>query len=431
MSILILHKKNLSRRRHLARAREYARAHGERLLLVMKDPTWEAEYVDRVAVADTTSIAETLAVAKELAGDEAEPIRAVVTFAEASVPAVARLAAEFGLPACGERTAYIARDKYAMRTALEGVDGIAQPRYGLARSLDEAREQADRIGYPLVLKPIIGTGSMYVRSIDDAAELAEHFETIRRGSWDGFGYDPLHGDAFAEYGGAVLMEQFVPGAEISVESLVVDGETHSIAIHDKPLPTGPTFEEVYACTPTRLPADTVATIYTATRAVHRSMNITTGPTHVEFRLRDGVEPVLLEAAARLGGGPIYRSVQLSTGVDMVEAMLDLATGRTPTIAPRPEPTPVGFRNVFPDGPGELVAIHGVDEARASGTVDELEIYRAVGDFLDVPPRTFQGHGHVIFTAETPDRLDGAFDHLVRTLRLETRPVESGQPQAQP
>jgi biotin carboxylase len=419
MSILILHKKNLSRRRHLARARDYAREHGERVLLIMKDPIWEADYVDRVVVADTTSIAETLAVAKDLAADEPEPITAVVTFAEACVPAVARLAADLGLPGISESTAYIARDKYAMRQALAGAPGVIQPLHGLAKTLDEARDQAARLGYPLVLKPIIGTGSMYVRSVDDDAQLAEFFEPIRKGSWDGFTYDPLHGDAVAEYGGAVLMEQFVPGPEISVESLVVDGVTHSIAIHDKPLPTGPTFEEVYACTPTRLPARTVATLYAAAKAVHEAMNITTGATHVEFRLRDDVEPVLLEAAARLGGGPIYRSVHLSTGVDMVEAMLDLATGRTPTIAPGAAPRPVGFRNIFPDAAGTLVAVNGVDEARANPVVDEIEIYRTAGDHLDVPPRTFQGHGHVIFSADTQNHLDEVFAHLVRTVRLET------------
>ncbi|HKT02290.1 MAG TPA: ATP-grasp domain-containing protein [Rugosimonospora sp.] len=425
MSILILHKKNLSRRRHLDRTRRYAREHGERVLLIMKDPTWEAEYVDRVAVADTTSIEDTVAAAKELAAAEAEPITAVVTFAEACVPAVARLAADLGLPGTAERTAHIARDKYAMREALAGAPGVAQPGYGLARTLDEARELAGRLGYPLVLKPVIGTGSMYVRSVDDDAQLAEFFAPIQRGCWDGFSYDPLHDEALNRYGEAVLIEQFVGGPEISVESLVVDGVTHAIAIHDKPLPTGPTFEEVYACTPTRLPADTAARLYAAARAVHEAMGITTGATHVEFRLRDGVEPVLLEAAARLGGGPIYRSVQLSTGVDMVEAMLDLAAGRTPSIVPRATPRWVGFRNIFPDAAGTLVAIGGVAEARTNPAVDEIEIYRAVGDHLDVPPRTFQGHGHVIFATDSAAHLDAVFDHLVRTVRLETSPSSNG------
>jgi biotin carboxylase len=426
MSILIVHKTNLSRRRHLASSREYARRYGERLLMIMKDPTWEREFVDRVVTADTTSIEETVAAARALAGSETEPIRGVVTFAEACVPTIARVAAELGLPGASEQTAYTARDKYAMRATVAAAGTVAQPGFDLARTLDEAENAATRLGYPVILKPIIGTGSMYVRSVADRADLAANFDLLRTGAWTGFEYDPLHAAAHEEYGGAVLMEEFVGGPEVSVESLVVDGRTRSIAVHDKPLPTGPTFEEVYACTPTRLPATIVERLYEATAAVHKALGITTGATHVEFRLRDGLEPVLLEAAARMGGGPIYRSVQLSTGVDMVTAVLDMATGHPPVIEPRDEPAPVGFWNIFPARAGTLREIRGVGEARADPRVDEIEIYRRPGDRLAVPPQTFQGHGHLIFTVGAAGELDTTFDELVRTVGLETEPEPPGR-----
>ncbi|MWK35654.1 ATP-grasp domain-containing protein [Actinomadura sp. J1-007] len=411
MSILVLHKKNLSRRRHLARAWQYARDTGQRLVLIMKDPTWEKEYVDQVVVADTSSIDDTLVAARGLA----EPVDAVLTFAEAPVPAVARVAADLGLPAVPERTALLARDKYAMRTAVGDQSG--QPQFALAANAAEARRAADSIGYPLVLKPIIGTGSMYVRSVADDAELERHFETVRRGSWESLDYDPLYVRAKEEYGGALLLEEFVPGTEISVESVVSGGRTTSFAIHDKPLPTGPTFEEVYACTPTRLSRETVERLYEATAAVHCAMGIEVGVTHVEFRLR-GEEPVLLEAAARMGGGPIYRSVQLSTGVDMVEAALDLSLGREPVIEPCAEPVAVGFRNIFPDRAGTLAAVHGLAEAKADPRIDEIEIYKRIGEYLRVPPQTFQGHGHLIFTADSTGHLDEVFKEFRRLVRLE-------------
>jgi biotin carboxylase len=203
---------------------------------------------------------------------------------------------------------------------------------------------------------------------------------------------------------------------------VAGGRTRVLAVHDKPLPTGPTFEEVYACTPTRLPVAVVDRITEATVAVHAALGITTGATHVEFRLRGGdAEPVVLEAAARMGGGPIYRSVLLSTGVDMVAAVLDLARGRTPQVRPREAPTPVGFWNIFPEQPGRLTAVHGVEAAGADPRCDEVEIYRCLGEYLNTPPRTFQGHGHLIFTTGATEQLDGMFEHFVRTVRLETTP----------
>ncbi|MFI5494965.1 ATP-grasp domain-containing protein [Actinoplanes sp. NPDC051859] len=417
MSILIVHKTNLSRRQHLQRAQRYAADHGEELVLLMSDATWEADLVDRVVSVDVGDADAVLAAVKA----ETAPVSGVITFAEALVPAVARVAAELGLPWVGERTAMLARDKFKMREAAEAA-GVPQPRFGLARTVAEALDVAERVGFPLVLKPVLGTGSMFVRSVADRAELTAHFETFRAGAWDAFTKDPLHDAAEREYAGALLLEEFVPGPEISVESLVVDGVTHSFAVHDKPLPTGPTFEEVYACTPTRLPADVVAAAYRAAAEVHAALDITVGGTHVEFRLRHGTEPVLLEAAARLGGGPIYKSVLLSTGVDMVAAALDLATGRTPVIEPREQPVAVGFWNIFPARAGRLVATHGVDEARADDRVAEIDMYRNPGDLLNVPPQTFQGHGHLIFLAPSVDDLDATFTELTHLVRLETEPA---------
>ncbi|MFF9644128.1 ATP-grasp domain-containing protein [Kitasatospora aureofaciens] len=420
MSILLVHKKNLSRRRLLEKTREYAQRHGERLLLIMADPTWESEYFDRVAVADTTSIEESLKACRALLAEEEEPVTGVITLSEFCVPTAAAIAAELDLPSVSEQTAYTARDKFAMRSAFAEAGDVPQPKFALVTDAQQAVEHAEQFGYPVIIKPVIGCHSMFVQKIHDEQELVEAFPEIQKGAWEGFAFDPLHERTFNRYGGGILIEEFVGGTEISVESLIVDGVTHSIAIHDKPLPQGTTFEEVYACTPTRLPAETVAKIYAATAACHRALGITTGASHVEWRLRDGKEPVILEAGARMGGGPIYRSVLLSTGVDMLEAMLDLATGRTPTIEPRPEPTPIGFRNIFPERPGTLSEIVGAAEAEAADDVHDLEIFRGIGDALDVPPNTYEGYGHVIFTAPDIERLDARFAELLRTLRLETR-----------
>ena len=417
MSILILHTSNASRRKHFAAAREYARQHGERLLLIVRNPTWETGYVDRVAAADTSDIEQTVRAAKDLAASENEAIRGVAAFVEHSIPAAAAVAAALGLPFVDPHTAHAARDKYAMRTAFAGA-GVPQPDFGLARSEAEALAEAARIGYPLVLKPLIGGGSMYVRRVDNDAELTEHFEMIRRGAWDGFDYDPLYRSAKREYRGGLLIESYVPGGEVSVESLVIDGQTEVLAIHDKPLPmNGPYFEEVFYATPSELPGPALARIMELTAAAHKELGITIGATHTEFRVRPDQDPMILETAARLGGGPIYRSVLLSTGVDMVHAVLDLALGRRPGIRVAEPPAPTGFYLFFADRAGTIKAVHGIEEAAADPRVHEIDLYRKVGDRVDVPPHVWQAHGHVIFTAARRDGLGDVFDDL-KSIRLD-------------
>lgn len=418
MSILVLHKSNASRRGHLAKAAEYAKKNGDRLLLLVKDLTWEKEFADVAVSVDTSDIEATVAAARALAASEPEPIRAVAAFVGHSVPAAAAVAADLGLPFVGEQVARKVRDKYAMRESFAS-GNVPQPVYGLARTLDEAVTQAARIGFPLVLKPLIDNDTGYFRRVDSVAELTEHFPVVQRGAWSGIAHNPLYAWMVETYNSAILLEEYLPGAEVSVESIVVDGRAHVVAIHDKPAPMeGPYFVDVHYATPSRLPAEVQERIVESTAASHRAVGIETGAVHTEFRIQSDGTPKILETAARLGGGPVYQSVLLSTGVDMVAAVLDVASGRTPDLTPKPQPTPAGFYLFFAEKAGRISGISGVEEAGRNPRVQELSLYRKVGDVVDVPPRVWQSHGHVIFTADSDDGLVETFDELVKSVRIE-------------
>jgi biotin carboxylase len=421
MTIMILHTTNASRRRHFERAREYANRNGHRLVLLQRTPGWEAQLVDRVVDVDTRSLRATVEAAQAVA--QSEPIEAVLTFVEHSVPSAAAVAQALGLPGISERTAHLARNKYEMRVAL-AEHGVPCPGFGLARTAAEACQLARRIGYPVVLKPLIGGGSMWVRRVNDDVELEHHFPALRDGAWEGFEYDPLYAADRAKYGGAVLVEGYVEGAEVSVESVVHRGQTTVVAVHDKPLPmVGPLFEELYFATPSRLPEATLTEVHRLTDAAHRALEISLGATHTEFRITpEG--PVILETAARLGGGPVYRSVLSATGIDLVDAVIDVARGRQPDLRPR-RSRPTGFSLFFAAREGTVRQIAGQAHALSDPDVVELEIYTRIGDRVGVPPRVFQAHGHAVFTAETAAELDRKAGELREGVTIEV----DAEPQA--
>ncbi|MET8727178.1 ATP-grasp domain-containing protein [Streptomyces parvus] len=418
MSIIVLHKGNASRRGHLEKAAEHAKRNGDRLLLVMKDPTWEKEFADALASVDTSDVEATVAAVRALAAAETEPVRAVVAFVGHAVPAAAAVAADLGLRCVSEQAARTVRDKYAMREAFTS-GKVPQPVYGLARTLEEAATQAARIGFPLVLKPLIDNDTGYLRRVDSMAELTEYFPVVQRGAWSGIAHNPLYAWMAETYDSAILLEEYLSGAEVSVESIVVDGRAHVVAIHDKPVPMeGPYFVDVHYATPSRLPAEVQERIVELTAASHRAVGIDTGAVHTEFRIPSDGTPRILETAARLGGGPVYQSVLLSTGVDMVAAVLDVASGRTPDLHPQPTPTPAGFYLFFAEKAGRISAISGVEEASRNPCVHELSLYRKVGESVDVPPHVWQSHGHVVFTADSDNGFVETFDKLVNSIRIE-------------
>lgn len=410
--ILIVHTANGSRRRHFAAARR----HCSRLALVQDSPTWEAGFVDRVVEVDTEDLGACVTAAKAL--DGVERIEGVITFVEHSVPAAAAVATALGLPALTPHAALLARDKYRMRRAMADA-GVPSPGFGLAASLDEAVGLGDRLGYPMVIKPLIGGGSMFTRRIDGSAELREHFTSFQAGAWASFDYDPLCATAREEYGDVLLFEQYIDGGEVSVESLIIDGTTHVLAIHDKPLPMrGPLFEEIYYRTPSALPVGTQDEIRAFVPRMHEALGLTIGASHAEFRIpAAGGPPVALEVGARIGGGGVYASVLASTGVDMLGAVIELARGRAPRVAPH-DPHPTGFFMAFAGAEGVLREVRGIDAVRADPAVVEVDVYKGPGEEVLAPPRVFQAHAHVVTTADSLDGVDAAFDRLRDALVFE-------------
>jgi biotin carboxylase len=395
--LLIVHRANSSRRPHFDTARRYV----PRLGLLQHCPSWERAFADRVADADTRSVEECVAAARALNAEER--VEGVVAFVEYAVSAAAAVAADLGLPGIGERTATLARDKFLMRRALSA-GGVACPRFALARGVDEALRVGAEFGYPLVLKPVLGGGSQFVRRVDGPSDMTEHFPRLQAASWDSYAHDPLHASR-AAYEDGLLVESYIDGGEVSVESVVAGGRTEVLAIHDKPLPmTGPVFAEILYTTPSRLPGVTQERLRECAARAHAALGIGTGATHAEFRVTPGGEPVVLEVAARVGGGAVYQSVRHSVGVDMVQAAIDLARGQRPALT-RHEPRPVGELSLFAGEEGVLEEVSGVDEVAADPAVLELQIYKNPGDEIVTPPRAHQSHGHVLYTAATAAGLD--------------------------
>lgn len=416
--LLVVHTTNLSRRPHLRRARSCV----PRLALLQDGPTWEREYADRIADVDTRDLDACVRAAREL--HEQEPVEAAVAFAEHSVLAAATIAEDLGVRGPGVRTATLARDKYLMRRAMDAA-GVPCPRFALAGSVADAQAVARDFGYPVILKPIIGGGSQYVRRVDNPAEVAEYFPGIQDGVWDAYDYDPMCAPSRAAYHEAVLIESFIPGGELSVESLIIEGQTEVLAIHDKPMPMdGPSFDELYSCTPSRFPPQVVRRLHELTDLMHRSIGLRSGATHAEFRITPEGDPVALEVAARIGGGGLYSSVLHSTGVDMVEAVIELAHGRQPALS-RHEPRPTGEYSLIAEDEGILVSVDGLETARADPQVLDITIYNEIGSEILTPPRAFQAHGHVLATAGTLSELDEVIERTVAALKFRVQPVIGG------
>ncbi|WP_296722648.1 formate-dependent phosphoribosylglycinamide formyltransferase [Erythrobacter sp.] len=89
---------------------------------------------------------------------------------------LSRLEAEGFTIVPSARAAQLTMNRDAIRDLAAGELGLVTSQYGYAESFAEAREVAQRIGYPLVMKPVMSSSGKGQSKVDDAATLEAAWE---------------------------------------------------------------------------------------------------------------------------------------------------------------------------------------------------------------------------------------------------------------
>lgn len=133
---------------------------------------------------------------------------------EPLVEPAARLRATLGVPGLSVETARLCRDKVAMKEHLRA-RGIPCAASAAVREARELRAFAERVGYPLILKPVAGFGSLQTYRLDNDADVDRALQSVR--------FDAAH---------PLAVEEFVEGHEGFFDT-ITDGEgvRHEFAAH--------------------------------------------------------------------------------------------------------------------------------------------------------------------------------------------------------
>lgn len=336
--------------------------------------------------------------------DRRLPLDAVVAVDEQGVVVAGELAARLGLPHNPVDALAATRDKSRLRSRLEAEE-VPQPAYRVARTPEEARDAVAELGSPAVIKPVglsASRGVIRVDTPDEVAAVATRVLDIQGGP-------PL------------LVERYVPGAEVAVEALVHDGALDVLAIFDKPDPLeGPYFEETLFVTPSRLPAASQHEVVRATSAAVAALGLRTGPVHAELRVPSEREAVVLEIAARSIGGLCARSLVFGLGVSLEELILRQATGRA-LGSLQPAHASSGVMMLPIPRRGTLVAVRGQDDARALPGVDGVEITIPAGHAVVPLPDGDRYLGFVFAHGESPLAVEQTLRAAHAALEAEIRP----------
>jgi argininosuccinate lyase len=323
-------------------------------------------------------------------------VAGITSSSEYFIATAAALARRFGLPGPDAASVRAARDKSHQRAVL-AAGGVATPAFRAVSSAGEAVDAAREIGFPVVVKPVDGSGSAGVRACATEAEVREHAESL-------FGE---HAD-----GRRALVESLVEGDEFSVE--MFSGRV--IGITRKHLGAPPFFVEAGHDYPAELPAETGRALAEAATRGTELLGLGWGPLHWELRMAADGRAVPIEVNPRLAGGFIPELVRHAEGIDLIRETLRLVVGRTPEVdALRHRHASIRF--LFAPAAGRLERVDGVDEARTMDGVVDVALYRSVGDALQSHGDFRDRVGHVIGCLDEFGAAARAAEHARETVRV--------------
>jgi len=300
--------------------------------------------------------------------------------------------------------AICATDKASMRMRMKEC-GVPIPEFHIIEDKKQYIEIAKGMGKVFVSKPADNAASRGVVLVD-----TENKKEVLEGIGDfGIDLDMTDEEFFGkiyeyskEYsrGGAVLIEEFMTGAEVSVESITVNGETHIITITDKMVTEVPFFVETGHTEPSSLPKDVQDDIRNVATKAIKAIGIKNGPSHTEIKItKSGAK--LVEIAARLGGDFITsKLVPLSTGVDLTDLCMELSLGHNVTVDKTLDQGSA-IRFIFDSEDSEnssiIKSISGQEQAAEMPGVEEVSIYKKPGDKACHLTNSGDRIGHIIAT----------------------------------
>lgn len=279
----------------------------------------EADYFYPISIVEKEKIAEVCRSLK---------IDGICTIAsDLAAVTVNYVADQLGLPGNSMECTELSTNKAAMREAFR----LNNDPSCISRKIlpeDHVLEKMEEgFKWPLIVKPSDRSGSRGIFLVNSPQELKKAVDEAREQSFNK----------------VVLVEDYIPGDEYSIEYISQNGNHHFLAATRKETTGAPHFIETGHIEPSGLSDEMLNNVCKVVVHALNTLKITTGASHSEIRIHND-DIRIIEIGGRMGGDCIgSHLVPLSTGYDYVGMVIDCAVGNQINLVRKTEPVSVGIR----------------------------------------------------------------------------------------
>lgn len=193
------------------------------------------------------------------------------------------------------KTANILKNKNQMRTILNK-NGTSEVKFSLCKEKGDMYKFAEIHGFPFIIKPNSGEGSLGIRKVRRYDDIEFIWTDLKRLGVNEF-----------------ILEEYLDGDEVSIETFSFNGEHRILAITEKQITEN--FVEVGHALPARLSEEEKNNLNNLMIKFLNLIDLRDGPAHTEVKLTER-GPKIIESHNRRGGDNINELVEFYTGFDM-------------------------------------------------------------------------------------------------------------------
>jgi len=374
-NLLVINTGNRKKRFTLKRLREL----GCNLIIVHSAVNWAKTYASHWILTDTNDHSEALRAVMDFFTQNPElGPDGVITFWEDDVLLTSRIRDRLGLIGIPYDVARVARDKHLFRAFCSEND-LPAPKHALIATGADPVDCVEALSYPLVVKPVFGTSSAFVVRVNNAEELHETVDYIRKNISSAV-------ESALAAGTAIMAEEYIDGNEVDIDILLQHGKIKFWSMSDNDATREPFFVETGQCIPSRLSQSQQAELVDLAEEILERLGIENGCIHFEAKYGSR-GPMPIEINLRMGGDEVYYFVKTAWGVDLIENAARIMMGQyiRPIVKPDRPKKFVSGKYFLPAHSGVLASL-ALPKAVESG---ELQFFKHVGDPVLAPPLGFE------------------------------------------
>jgi phosphoribosylaminoimidazole carboxylase (NCAIR synthetase) len=307
---------------------------------------------------------------------------------------------KLGIPGMSAEVANRFRDKNLMKDIMRA-NGIPCARHSLAETADDAVAFASIVGYPVVVKPPAGAGSIATFKADDEASLRDAVSQAA----------PRREDP-------ALIEEFIKGDEFSLETISIGGKSvwHSLT-HYYPNPLDVVrnpWIQWCVLSPREVDDPKYDDIRAAGSKALEALGMQTGLSHMEWFRRPDGSIAISEVAARPPGAQITTLNSRAYDIDFVKAWCEVMIFERFEKPVRKYAVGVAF--LRGQGSGRIKKVHGLDEI--SREIGHLVVDVKLPTPGAAPSSSYEGDGYIILRHPQTNVVMQALQKLISNVKVE-------------